>query len=107
MNTNMNSSSKTLGGVLPPGVDPRVAAEQIKQEAWQRSKAEAIEMSQRRLMLLDHERGALERETQRLQVNIGSMREAIARQQAGLEDAVARAERLASSRPYSRESFQP
>ncbi|KXX75690.1 hypothetical protein MMYC01_208301 [Madurella mycetomatis] len=85
-----------LGGVLPPGIDPRTASEKIRREAWERCRAEVLEMSQRRLMLLDHERGALERETQKLQVNIGLMRETIARQQAGLEDAVRRAEKLGS-----------
>ncbi|GAB1310722.1 hypothetical protein MFIFM68171_00932 [Madurella fahalii] len=83
-----------LGGVLPHGIDPRAASERIRREAWERCRTEVMEMSQRRLMLLDHERGALERETQRLQANIGLMRETIARQQAGLEDAVTRAERL-------------
>ncbi|KAK4249483.1 hypothetical protein C7999DRAFT_39461 [Corynascus novoguineensis] len=68
----------TLGGVLPANVDPRVASEQIRREAWGRCKAEAAEMEQRRMMLLDHERGALEREARRLQVNLGLMREAAA-----------------------------
>ncbi|KAL2193721.1 hypothetical protein P885DRAFT_71928 [Corynascus similis CBS 632.67] len=68
----------TLGGVLPANVDPRIASEQIKREAWGRCKAEAAEMEQRRMMLLDHERGALEREARRLQVNLGLMREAAA-----------------------------
>lgn len=85
-----------LGGVLPPGIDPRAASEKIRREAWERCRTEVLEMSQRRLMLLDHERGALERETQKLQANIGLMRETIARQQAGLEDAVRRVEKLGS-----------
>ncbi|KAK4044371.1 hypothetical protein C8A01DRAFT_31426 [Parachaetomium inaequale] len=77
------STTTTLGGVLPANVDPRVAAEQIRREAWERCKAEALEMSQRRMMLLDHEHGALERETQRLQVNLGRMREVAKRERAG------------------------
>ncbi|KAK4132802.1 hypothetical protein BT67DRAFT_435339 [Trichocladium antarcticum] len=68
----------TLGGVLPANVDPRVAAEQIKREAWLRCRAGTVEMSQRRLLLRNHEHGALDRETQRLQVNLGLMREAAA-----------------------------
>ncbi|KAK3902980.1 hypothetical protein C8A05DRAFT_33294 [Staphylotrichum tortipilum] len=68
---------KTLGGVLPANVDPRVASERIKREAWERCKAEAAEMLQRRMMLRDHEHGALEREAQRLQVNLGLMREKV------------------------------
>ena len=63
-------------------MDPRVASEQIRREVWGRCKAEALEMSQRRMMLQDHEHGALERETQRLQVNLGLMREAARRDQA-------------------------
>ncbi|KAL2129710.1 hypothetical protein VTI74DRAFT_7409 [Chaetomium olivicolor] len=70
------STTTTLGGVLPANVDPRVASEQIRREAWERCRAEAHEMSQRRMMLLDHERGALDREAQRLQLNLGRMREA-------------------------------
>ena len=73
-NTNIRSPT-TLGGVLPANVDPRLASEQIKRQAWERCRAEAQEMSQRRLMLLDHEKGALEREVERLRVNLGLMRE--------------------------------
>lgn len=80
------STTTTLGGVLPANVDPRVASEQIRREAWDRCKAEAAEMEQRRMMLLGHERGALERETQRLQVNLGLMREAAALRQRELEE---------------------
>jgi len=79
--------------VLPANVDPRVASEQIRREAWERCKAEAFEMSQRRMMLMDHEHGALERETQRLQVNLSLMREAAKREQAGLDEEEARAGR--------------
>ncbi|KAK4236320.1 hypothetical protein C8A03DRAFT_35797 [Achaetomium macrosporum] len=68
--------NKALGGVLPANVDPRLAAEQIRRAAWERCRAETHEMSERRRMLLDHEDGALEREMQRLQVNLGRMREA-------------------------------
>ncbi|KAH6619418.1 hypothetical protein B0J18DRAFT_481889 [Chaetomium sp. MPI-SDFR-AT-0129] len=78
-----------FSGVLPSNVDPRVASEQIRREAWDRCKAEAHEMSQRRMMLLDHERGALDREAQLLQVNLGKMREAVKR---GLEADRAEAE---------------
>lgn len=87
------SATTTLGGVLPANVDPRVASEQIRREAWERCKAEAFEMSQRRMMLMDHEHGALERETQRLQVNLSLMREAAKREQAGLDEEEARAGR--------------
>jgi hypothetical protein len=58
-------------------MDPRVASEQIRREAWQRCRAETTELSQRRLLLLDHVQGAREREAQRLQVNMGLMREAV------------------------------
>lgn len=51
-------------------------------------------MSQRRLLLLDHERGALERETQKLQDNLALMREAAAREHGQLKEAVKKAERL-------------
>ncbi|KAK0730975.1 hypothetical protein B0H67DRAFT_548815 [Lasiosphaeris hirsuta] len=84
-------------GVLPLNLDPRVTSEQIKREAWRICKAEALEMSQRRIKLLEHEHGALERETQQLQVNIGIMRDAVMREHMGLEDAVSRAEKLSSS----------
>ncbi|KAK3362347.1 hypothetical protein B0T25DRAFT_4338 [Lasiosphaeria hispida] len=84
-------------GVLPLNLDPRVTSEQIKREAWRICKAEALEMSQRRIKLLEHEHGALERETQQLQVNIGIMRDAVMREHIGLEDAVSRAEKLSSS----------
>lgn len=89
----VGSAATTLGGVLPANMDPRVASEQIRREAWERCKAEAFEMSQRRMMLQDHEHGALERETQRLQVNLGLMREAAKREQADLEEDEARARR--------------
>ncbi|KAJ4297404.1 hypothetical protein N0V88_004325 [Collariella sp. IMI 366227] len=69
--TTISSSTTTLGGILPANVDPRVASEQIRREAWERCRAEAHEMLQRRMQLVDHERGALEREAQRLQENLG------------------------------------
>jgi hypothetical protein len=43
-------------------------------------------MEQRRMMLLDHERGALEREAQRLQVNLGLMRQVVGRGENGKEE---------------------
>ncbi|KAH6650403.1 hypothetical protein F5144DRAFT_556086 [Chaetomium tenue] len=89
----VGSATTTLGGVLPANVDPRVASEQIRREAWDRCKAEATEMSQRRMMLMDHEHGALERETQRLQVNLSLMREAARREQAEEEEQAAKAGR--------------
>ncbi|EAQ92954.1 predicted protein [Chaetomium globosum CBS 148.51] len=89
----VGSATTTLGGVLPANVDPRVASEQIRREAWERCKAEANEMLQRRMMLMDHEHGALERETQRLQVNLSLMREAARREQAEEEEQVAKAGR--------------
>lgn len=91
--SSLTSTTTTLGGVLPANIDPRVAAEQIRREAWERCAAEAREMSQRRSMLLDHERGALERETQRLQVNLGLMREAVKREREGWEEEGERGER--------------
>ena len=72
--TTVYNSNTTLGGVLPANVDPRVAAERIRREAWDRCRAEASEMAQRRMLLLDHEQGALERETERLQASLGRMR---------------------------------
>ncbi|AEO70678.1 uncharacterized protein THITE_114649 [Thermothielavioides terrestris NRRL 8126] len=77
--TTTTTIKTTLGGVLPANVDPREAAEQIQREAWQRCRAEARAMSQRRMLLLGRERGALRRESQRLQANLGRMREAVAR----------------------------
>ncbi|SPQ18497.1 a6cdd0a2-9155-49dc-80a9-4257a0f8baa2 [Thermothielavioides terrestris] len=77
--TTTTTTKTTLGGVLPANVDPRQAAEQIRREAWQRCRAEARAMSQRRMLLLGRERGALRRETQRLQANLDRMREAARR----------------------------
>lgn len=54
-------------------------------------------MSQRRMKLLEHEHGALERETQKLQANIGQLREAITHETRQLEVALEKAERLSSS----------
>jgi len=95
-NGTSRSTNTTLGGVLPANVDPRLASERISREAWERCKAETWELSQRRMMLLDHEQGALERETQRLQVNMGRMREAVAREQAEQDAAAHRAGKWAS-----------
>ncbi|KAK4167114.1 hypothetical protein QBC43DRAFT_286032 [Cladorrhinum sp. PSN259] len=81
-------------GIFPPNVDPKKASEKMQREAWEKAKMEALAMSQRRLMLLDHERGALDRETQKLQVNIGLMRESVARQHSELQEAISKAERL-------------
>lgn len=66
----------------------------MQREAWEKAKTEALAMSQRRLMLLDHERGALDRETQKLQVNIGLMREQVAKQHSELQEAISKAEKL-------------
>ncbi|KAK3694394.1 hypothetical protein B0T22DRAFT_477146 [Podospora appendiculata] len=95
----------------------RVASEKIGREAWRICKAEAREMAQRRGQLLEHESGALERETQQLQLNVsmlretasrqqmqtwllqanvGGLRDTVSRQQMDLEDAIRRAELLAS-----------
>lgn len=74
--------------------DPRAASEQIGKEAWRVCKAQALEMAQRRVQLLEHESGALERETELLQHNMRLMRETIASEQANLEEALRRAERL-------------
>ncbi|KAK3989889.1 hypothetical protein QBC44DRAFT_326275 [Cladorrhinum sp. PSN332] len=81
-------------GIFPPNVDPKKASQKMQREAWEKAKNEAVVMSQRRLMLLDHERGALERETQKLQVNIGLMRETVARQHSELQEAISKADRL-------------
>jgi len=51
-------------------------------------------MAQRRVQLLQHDSRALERETQQLQQNIELMRQATSLEQAGLQDALRRAERL-------------
>ena len=81
-------------GPVPPYQDPRATTEHIRREAWRICKAEALEMSQRRMKLLEHEHGALERETQQLQINMKLMRDAVAREQLDLENAVDRAEML-------------
>ncbi|KAK4456988.1 hypothetical protein QBC42DRAFT_301549 [Cladorrhinum samala] len=81
-------------GIFPPNVDPKKASEKMQREAWEKAKTEALAMSQRRLMLLDHERGALDRETQKLQVNIGLMREQVAKQHSELQEAISKAEKL-------------
>ncbi len=72
------TSTTTLGGVLPANVDPRIAAERIRREAWERCRAEAQAMAQRRSLLRDHEQGALEREARKLQASLDRMREAAA-----------------------------
>ncbi|KAK4454542.1 hypothetical protein QBC34DRAFT_391985 [Podospora aff. communis PSN243] len=72
-------------------------SEQIRREAWRICKSEAQEMSQRRMKLLEHEHGALERETLKLQANIGQLREAITQETRQLELALEKAERLSAS----------
>lgn len=82
----------------PLGKTPNLTpSEQIRREAWRICKSEAAEMSQRRMKLLEHEHGALERETQKLQANIGQLREAITHETRQLEVALEKAERLSSS----------
>jgi len=82
----------------PLGKTPNLTpSEQIRREAWRICKSEAAEMSQRRMKLLEHEHGALERETQKLQANIGQLREAITQETRQLEVALQKAERLSSS----------
>ncbi|KAK3393412.1 hypothetical protein B0H63DRAFT_458154 [Podospora didyma] len=83
-----------MSTILPANQDPRVASEEIRKEAWRICKAEALEMSQRRMLLIEHEKGLLEQETQKLQVNIEKMREAVAREHLELKEAVKRAARL-------------
>jgi hypothetical protein len=68
-------AKKALGGVLPANVDPHVACEEIRRAALGRSAAEAKEMEKRRRMLLNHENGALDRETEWMQVNLRRWRE--------------------------------
>lgn len=55
-------------------------------------------MSERRMKLLEHEGGALERETARLQISVSAMRDAVGREHAELWRAVEMAEKLASGR---------
>ncbi|KAK4129060.1 hypothetical protein N657DRAFT_686464 [Parathielavia appendiculata] len=91
-NTTTTTTTKTtLGGVLPADVDPRVACERIRRQAWERCNAQALEMAQRRTMLRGHEHGALEREMERLRVNLELMkqreREADRRRWEGGDDA--------------------
>ncbi|KAK4098785.1 hypothetical protein N658DRAFT_509230 [Parathielavia hyrcaniae] len=74
--TTATTGKTTLGGVLPADVDPRIACERIRRQAWERSSAQALEMAQRRTMLRrGHEHGALEREMERLRVNLGLMKQ--------------------------------
>lgn len=74
--------------------DPRAAAEQIRKDAWQVCERERVEMLQRRLMLTEHERGMLDQETNMLQLNLGKMRQVVARHHQELEEAVERARKL-------------
>ncbi|KAK3335829.1 hypothetical protein B0T19DRAFT_471016 [Cercophora scortea] len=122
--TNKRKSNQSSDQAPPPSPAAelvsqihRVASEKIGREAWRICKAEAREMAQRRGQLLEHESGALERETrqlqlnvnmlretasrqklqtQQLQANVGGLRDSVSRQQMDLEDAVRRAELLAS-----------
>jgi len=80
----------------PEGSGP-LTSEHIRREAWRICKAEAREMSERRMRLIEHEGGALEREAVRMQQNIAAMRDAISREQNELERAVAMAERMSCS----------
>ncbi|KAK1757884.1 hypothetical protein QBC47DRAFT_459325 [Echria macrotheca] len=82
---------------IPSSAVARMTPEHIRREAWRICEAEAREMSERRVMLLEHEGGALERETAKLQISVSAMREAVAREQRELERAVEMAERLSSS----------
>ncbi|KAK4195893.1 hypothetical protein QBC40DRAFT_343123 [Triangularia verruculosa] len=95
-----NAKPPPFLGIFPPDVDPREASAKIQREAWERCKTEVLVMSQRRLLLLDHERGALERETQKLQDNLALMREAAAREHGQLQKAVRKAEKLNARRYY-------
>ncbi|KAK0657041.1 hypothetical protein B0T16DRAFT_400779 [Cercophora newfieldiana] len=83
--------------MMPPLTNTMSPSEQIRREAWRICKSEAMEMSQRRMKLLEHEHGALERETQKLQANIGQLRDAITEETKQLEVALAKAERLSAS----------
>lgn len=80
----------------PEGLGP-LTSEDIRREAWRICQAEVREMSERRMRLIEHEGGALERETARMQRNITAMREVISREQRELERAVAMAERMSPS----------
>lgn len=80
-------------GIFPPNVDPKEASEKLQREAWERCKTEAANMSRRRELLLSS-RTELQKETQKLQVNIGQLREAVAREHEQLKEAVRIATRL-------------
>ncbi|KAK4183399.1 hypothetical protein QBC35DRAFT_418996 [Podospora australis] len=80
-------------GIFPPNVDPKAASEKLQREAWERCKSEAASMSRRRELLLSS-RTELQKETQKLQANIGHLREAVAREHEQLKEAVRMAARL-------------
>ncbi|KAM7200174.1 hypothetical protein V8F20_005392 [Naviculisporaceae sp. PSN 640] len=76
----------------------RIASEHISREAWRICKAEAIEMEQRRVQLLQNGSGKLEREMLEQRQHLNMIRQGVMREQGVLEDALRRAERLGSGR---------
>ncbi|KAK4210316.1 hypothetical protein QBC37DRAFT_36139 [Rhypophila decipiens] len=93
-----SASSKTSrdSKYLPQEVH-RIASEHISREAWRICKAEAIEMEQRRVQLLQNGSGTLEREMLQQRHDLGLIRQGVLREQGVLEDALKRAERLGKS----------
>ncbi|KAL2017732.1 hypothetical protein VTK56DRAFT_1702 [Thermocarpiscus australiensis] len=96
MSSPSRNTASLQGGGLPLDIGPRVSPRQGRPEDWQRCKS-GVEAAQQTLMSLDHGRGALEYETERLREDVALMWDEVARQQATLRDAVARVERLAFS----------
>lgn len=88
-----SSTSSVNLGIFPPNVDPREASQKLQREAWERCKTEAASMSRRRELLLSS-RTELQKETHKLQINIGQLREAVAREHEQLKEAVRIAARL-------------
>ncbi|KAK1826384.1 hypothetical protein QBC39DRAFT_364587 [Podospora conica] len=76
------------------GKDARTAGDYIRREAWQRCQAEAQDMAQRRLRLLEHDRDAQERVTQRLLADVRALREAAAQNHEDLEGLLGAAKKL-------------
>lgn len=72
-------------------------SEQIRREAWRICKSEVMDMSQRSMKLLEHDHGALERETQKLQATITQLRDEIEQETRQLEVALTKVEKLSAS----------
>lgn len=76
----------------------RIASEHISREAWRICKAEAIEMEQRRVQLLQNGSSKLEREMLEQRQHLNMIRQGVMREQGVLEDALRRAENLGSGK---------